>query len=260
MDAGKKALFLKWAAKMVLPAFMLMVCLMPFSARAYHPMSTDDPGTTEFRHFEVEQDADLIVEHGKADVAPGYTLFHVGAAPNLELMFFATYNYWSDNDYDLREGWSDSKVTVKYRFLGDGNGPFNLGAEMNFTLPCGDFSKGLSVGDTIISNAILFGSVGKDKFRVLLNVGSTFAPNYRTSYLAGVALEYSPTVKLALVGEVWGYSDFNQDDDLRVEWLETLAGFYWSPKEWFNLSAGDSFGLMGDAPQNRLTVAVHFLW
>lgn len=244
-----------------LGAVLFLFCfLAPLSSRAYHPMSTDDPGTTDFRHFEIEQDVDLIVEHNKADLSPGYTMLHVGVAPKLEMDFFATYNYWGDHDNDQREGWSDSKVTVKYRFLGDGSGPFNLGAEMNFQLPDGDHNKGLSCGDTVISNAILIGTVGKDKVRVLMNLGSTFAPNFRTSYLAGAGLEYTVSDKLVVVGEVYGYSDFNQNKDKRSEWLKTLYGFYWAPKDWFNLSAGESFGLGGDAPQNRSTVALHFAW
>lgn len=239
---------------------LLVGLVFPISSRAYHPMSTDDPGTTEFRHFEVEIDGDLIVEKDKADVAPGYTLLHVGLAPRLELDFFATYNMWGEHEHDQREGWSDSKVTVKYRFLGDGEEPFNLGAEMNFMLPSGDFDKGLSCGDTVISNFILLGTAGKGPVRVLLNLGSTFAPDFRTQYLAGVGLEYSVSDELAVVGEVYGYSDFNKRKDERSEWLETLAGFYWAPNDWFNLSAGESFGLGGDAPQNRTTIAVHFLW
>jgi len=241
-------------------ALFLFGFLVPFMGRAYHPMSTDDPGTTEFRHFEVEQDVDLIVERGKADVAPGYTLLHIGLAPRLELDFFATYNFWGEHAHDQREGWSDSKVTVKYRFLGDGSGLFNLGAEMNFILPSGDSDQGLSCGDTVISNLILLGTAGKGPVRALLNLGSSFAPDFRTQYLAGVELEYTVSDKLAVGGEVYGYSDFNKRKDERSEWLETLAGFYWAPRDWFNLSAGESFGLGGDAPQNRSTIALHFAW
>jgi len=237
-----------------------LLFLLPGVLRAYHPMSTDDPGTTEFRSFELESGADLISEEGQANIAPGYTMLHIGLAPRLEVDFTATYNFWGDEDFEQLSGWGDAEAGIKYRFLGDGEGPFNLGAEMNFTLPSGDSDKGLSAGDTVISEAILFGTVGKDNWRVLLNAGSTFAPDFRTSYLAGVGLEYSFSEKLVLAGELFGTSDFNDNEDERVESLETLAGFYWSPREWFNLSAGDSFGLAGEAPDNRFSAAVHFCW
>ena len=259
MDEWGKILQKK-GANIIAFVLLLIGCLTPFSSRAYHPMSTDDPGTTEFRHFEVESGMDLVVDEKDISSVPGYSLLHIGLAPGLEVGFMATYNFWGDLDVGQISGWADSKLYWKYRFLGDGDGPSNLGVEMNFTLPSGDSDKGLSIGDTVLSNAIVFATAGKGPVRVLFNVGSTFAPDFRTIYLAGVGLEYTPKDKLSLVGEVYGYSDFNQVDDHRVEWLETLAGFYWSPKDWFNLSAGDSFGLMGDAPQNRLTVAVHFLW
>jgi hypothetical protein len=232
--------------------------LTPFSLRAYHPMSTDDPGTTEFRHFEVESGVDMVFDEKDLTAFPGYTLLHVGLAPKLEVGVMATYNFWGDLDVGQISGWADSKLYWKYRFLGDGDGPFNLGAEMNFTMPSGDSDKGLSIGDTVLSNAIIFATAGKGPVRALFNLGAAFAPDFRTDYLAGVGIEYSPNDKVSILGEVFGYSDFADDEP--SEWMEALVGVYWSPREWFNLSAGDAFGLMGDAPKNRFTAAVHFLW
>jgi|GEM_PF-1529168 len=227
----------------------------------YHPLSTDDPGTTEFRHFELEWGNDFTFPESELKDISGYVQIKAGLAKSLELDFAQGWTYWRDEPGLASSGWQDATVALKYRFYGDGDGPFNFALGAIFNLPSGESKKGLSEGDDIIPTLYLIGTAGSERVRVLMNFGASFYPSSSEQdpiYLYGLALEYSLKDNLALVGEIYGESDFSKDNP--NDCLEGLVGAVYSVKDWLSLSAGIGLGLDEDSPDYRFTFASLIGW
>ena len=58
--------------------------IMASPALAYHPLSTDDPGTTEYRHFELEWGNDFIWPEKSLEESSGYLAIKSGLAPDFQ--------------------------------------------------------------------------------------------------------------------------------------------------------------------------------
>lgn len=225
---------------------------------AYHPFSTDDPGTVEFRHFEMEWGNDGVFLDSNLDDISGYLQIKSGLAEGLELDLAQTFTYWRDSDYGEPSGFGDTEVALKYRFYGDGDGAFNLGIEAIFTLPSGEEDKGLSVGDDIVPCFFIIGTAGKEPVRLILNAGATVPAEAPTAWLMGALLEYSVNEELALGIEFYGESNLRGRDS--EDALEVLVGGAYSPKDWLTLGTGVSIGLDEDSPDFRLTFSLLTGW
>lgn len=247
-----------WKRKMMLAAVGMGVFLFAFPAGAFHPLSTDDPGTTEHRHFELEWGNDGVWEDGDLVEVNAYLAIKGGLLPGLEFDTALNYVYWLDAEGEDISGWSDAEILFKYRFLGDGDGPNNLGVEAVFVLPSGESRKGLSEGDEIIPTIFLFGSVGRGAVRVLFNVGYTWLPHDLDVIPAGLGLEWALSDKFSLVGEVFTESDFRPGHDNDA--TEALAGFLYSPADNLTLSLGAGRGVSEDASDFHLTFAALLGW
>jgi len=227
-------------------------------AFAYHPFSTEDPGTTEFRHFELEFGNELLWPEGKVDEFGGYLAVKSGLAPGLEFDAAINYMYFLDVGPENLNGWGDSEMLLKYRFLGDGDGPNNLGIEAAALFPSGESDKGLSEGDDIIPTILMFGTIGQDSLRLMFNTGVTIIPEDNDSFLYHIALEWTCTERLILMTEVFGETDSEADGD--GEPVEGMAGAVYSAADWLTLSAGFGWGMSPDAPDYRFTFAALFGW
>jgi len=239
----------------------LGLVLTYFPAFAYHPLSTDDPGTTEFRHFELEWGNDFTFPESELKDISGYVQIKAGLAKNLEFDFVQAFTYWRDESELSCSGWQDAAVALKYRFYGDGDGPFNFAVSAIFNLPSGENKKGLSEGDDIIPTLYLIGTAGAERIRLLMNFGASFYPSSSDQdpiYLYGLALEYAIKDNLALVGEIYGHSDFAKDNP--NDCLEGLVGAVYSARDWLTLSGGIGLGLDEDAPDYRFRFASLIGW
>jgi hypothetical protein len=175
----------------------------------------------------------------------------------LEFDTAVSFSYCFNEDETSVSGFGDAEVALKWRFLGDGDGPFNLGLEAIALLPSGETQKGLSEDD-IIPTAFFFGTVGHESVRLLLNAGMTWYPEANDAMLYGAALEWAAHEQWTLVGEVYGESDL--EDGGENDPLEAIVGALYSPEDWLTLSGGVSFGLNDDAPDYRASVAVLVGW
>lgn len=238
--------------------FLLGLLLPFFSVYGYHPFSTDDPGTVEFRHFELEWGNDGVFEDSSLDELSGYLQVKSGLAEGLELDMAQTFTYWRDPDYGEPSGFGDAKVGLKYRFYGDGDGPFNAGLEAIFTLPSGESDKGLSEGDDIVPTFFLIGTAGKEPVRLIVNAGATTPAHQDALWLLGAILEYSVNEKLAVGVELYGESELKGKDS--EDTLEGLIGAVYSANDWLTLSASTGFGLDPDSPDFRLTFGTLIGW
>jgi hypothetical protein len=238
---------------------LLLCCLLPLPAAAYHPLSTDDPGTTEYRHFELEWGNEFFWPEAKLEESSGYLSIKSGIAPGLEIDTTLGVAYSVDTE-DLTgvSGMGDSEILLKYRFLGDGDGPNNLAVELKTLLPSGEEEKGLSAGDKMIPAAFLIGTVGGGSLRALFNAGAIFLPDDRDLFLYGTALEWSVSDKLVLAGEVQGEADveLEGDDSLTM----ARVGSLYSPVEGLTLSAALGTGLTDVSPDLHCNFGVLVGW
>jgi hypothetical protein len=239
---------------------LLLFCgLLPLPAAAYHPLSTDDPGTTEYRHFELEWGNEFFWPEGSLEESAGYLSIKSGLAPGLEIDTTLGFAYSIDTE-DLTgvSGMGDSEILLKYRFLGDGDGPNNLAVELKTLLPSGEEEKGLSEGDKMIPAAFLIGTVGDGSLRALFNAGAIFLPDDRDLLLYGTALEWSVSEKFVLAGEVQGEADVELSDDESL--MMARVGSLYSPVEGLTLSAGLGTGLNDTSPDLHCNFAVLVGW
>jgi len=246
-------------ARLLVVFFALVFLLTSTPTYSFHPLSTDDPGTTDYRHFELEWGNDLAYPEDSLEESSGYLAVKAGLAPGLEFDAALNFTYWMDTGGDYTSGWGDVEMLLKYRFIGDGDGPFNLGVETIGLFPSGERDKGLSEGgDHIIPTAFLFGTVGHGPIRILLNAGGTSVPDEDDTMLYGGAVEWSATEKMKLVGEVFGESDLEEGGG--NDPLEGLMGVLYSPRDWITLSAGAGIGMAPDSPDFHVTFATLLGW
>lgn len=219
---------------------LIVIIFLSTPALAYHPLDTEDPGTTEFRHFEMEWGNYFIFPEDSLSEVNGYLAIKAGLAPGLEFDSVLNFIYWLDleEEDNYSSGWGDVDMSLKYRFLGDGDGPFNMGIVLSATFPAG-MSRIGQCGEYITPSATLFGSVGVEKLRLFLMSGVNFLPEEKDTMSYGGALEWTLTEKLMLVSEIAGETDFEEgggNDPVRAG-----IGALFSPVEWLTLSIGGAF-------------------
>jgi len=239
----------------------LILILFPVAGYAYHPLNTDDPGTVEYRGFELESGNYFLFPETALEESCGYLAIKGGLSPDLEFDAVANYTYRLEipEEKDI-SGWRDSQFLFKYRFLGDGQGPFNLGLEGIANFPSGEKRKGLSSGDEISPTLFLIGSFGKEPVRVLVNLGWNFIPDPDDSFLFGAALEWTVNEKLILAGEIIGNNDLKN-----CEYQDPLGaslGMVYGARDWLTLSAGVGADLSesSETDDYYLTLGALFGW
>lgn len=235
-----------------------LALLLPGAALAYHPLSTDDPGTTGYRRFELEWGNHLIWPDRRLNEASGYLALKSGLAPGLEFDTALGFTYFYDENDEPTSGFGDAEFAAKYHFLGDGEGPNNLAIAVVSLLPSGESAKGLSEGDTIVPAALLIGSAGAGDWRVLANLGAIFVPDAHDLMLSGLALEWTAADRLALVAELFCEADLLRSGDDNS--LEARAGALYSPTPGLTFSAGLGAGLTEAAHDYHFTFATLVGW
>jgi hypothetical protein len=226
-------------------------------ALAYHPLDGDDPSTVEYRHFEFEWGNDLIWPGTRMEESAGYVSIKSGLYRGLELDTTIYYTSWIHAD-DRASGFGDSEILLKYRFLGDGDGPDNLGIEFRTLLPSAERDKGLSSSDKMVPTLFLIGSLGRGNFRAIANAGAVFNPDANDAMLYGLAGEWAASPDLALVAQIYGEADLEAAND--DNYMEALMGAVYSVSDNIALSAGAGAGLTRATPDLRITLAFLAGW
>ncbi len=237
----------------------IIVLALAGPALAYHPLNTDDPGTTEYGHFELEWGNDLVWPEDSLEEVGGCLAIKAGLAPGLEFDTALSFFYYLETeDDDSTSGWGDVEMALKYRFLGDGDGPFNLGIEAIGLFPSGEPEKDMTEGDLIVPTTFLFGSAGQGPVRFLFNAGVTFVPEEDDVAIYGAGIEWAASEDWTLVADVYGETDFDSEDE--NDPLECTLGAVLAANEWLTLSAGAAIGLAPDSPDYRFTFATLVGW
>jgi hypothetical protein len=176
-----------------------------------------------------------------------------GLAPGLEFDTALGFALWRDVEDRASSGFGDAEVLFKWRFLGDGAGPNNLGLEARFALPSGEEKKDLRGGDEIIPTVFLLGSLGQGDLRVLWNAGMTALPDENDLALGGLGLEWAASDRWSLVSEIYAEGDFEPGGG--NDPVEVTVGALFAAGDFLTLSSGLIVGLNDDAPAYLFTLA-----
>ena len=105
-----------------LPAFhfaaiFLLLLLVPGSLNAGPPFLTDDPEPVDFKHWEYYIASINTYQPGLATGTLPHFEVNYGPLPNLQLHLILPMNFESMGSHSFREGYGDTELGVKYRFI-----------------------------------------------------------------------------------------------------------------------------------------------
>ncbi len=128
----------------------LAAALLSASADAGPPFRTDDPEPVDYQHWEFYVFSQGTHSRGDTGgVLPGFEL-NYGAAPDLQLHLVAPIAFDKQNGQDWQQGYGDTELGVKYRFVQedeDGWRPM-VGMFPMVEAPTGNSHRNLGAGHT----------------------------------------------------------------------------------------------------------------
>lgn len=127
-------------------AGLLLLRLANQSAWAGPPYVTDDPEPVELKHWEFYAASQTAHDDsGWTGTAP-HVEVNYGAAPNLQLHVIAPFAFSKPTGSPFQEGYGDTEVGAKYRFVEESDSRPQIGEFAMIELPTGDNSRGLGEG------------------------------------------------------------------------------------------------------------------
>lgn len=224
-------------------SFILVLLVFPAAVFAARPLSTDDAGTVEKGHLEVESGFEYA-----DDTDDEYNLavcLKYGLGERWDLGVEIPYQFLEISEDDDVDGWGDIVFSSKYHFL-DETESLPAGA-LSFSIKTetGDDDKGLGSGaiDYAI-NAIL--SKELEKVTGHLNLGYTYtgAPEGEESddlFTYALAIEFPLNDSLNLVAELTAETNFEGDFDSNP--FAALVGFNYAFSESITFDLGMGWGI-----------------
>ncbi len=237
---------------------VIIICatfgLFVFDCYGARPLSTNDAGTVERGHFEVE----CGYEYAKGDADEENSLsFAVtcGIAQNLDLGVEVPYRFIDFDEGDDVDGIGDVEFTTKYTLVKETEDHPAFAMSFGVKSETGDETKGLGTGEIDYSiNGILTKKI--NKITTHLNCGYTFVgePDGEDvddlmSY--AVAVEYPLGEKLNILGEIAGETDFNGNFDNNA--CSGLFGINHCLNEDIVIDYGFGFGISDASPDYTIT-------
>ena len=223
----------------------LLVMLDCCVVYAFRPLSTEDTGIPEKGKLELETGFTYTRE-GNASNNFNFSLVSVyGLLDNMALCVELPFDVMDPDDGDTEGGFSDMALAVKTLLLPEGERLPSFSVKTMVKLPTGDEDKGLGSGET---DTTLMMVTSKTIGCATLhgNIGYTFVGGDSDSdnIVYGVALEYSATPKLALVGEA--FMETENDFDKETHTVSPLVGLRYHLTEKITLDTAFSMGICYD--------------
>ena len=195
-----------------LTLFLLAFCSPALAAR---PLSTDDAGTVEKGHLEVESGFEYA---DKSDDEYNWAAsFKCGLGERWDMGMEIPYQYIEVSESDDVDGLSDISFSSKYRFLDEAEGFPALALSFSIKTKSGSEDKGLGTGEIDYAiNTILTKEL--NKIIGHLNLGYTYVgtpkgQSHDDVFSYSLALEYPFNDRLNIVGELSGETNFEGDFD-----------------------------------------------
>jgi len=244
----------------------LALLLAAGSARAAHPLITEDTGTVGAGNHQLELTAEVARQSGDGVTVHGAqpaAVLSYGVLPNADLQLGQPYLRIVSDDGATREvtdGPLDTSLDFKWRFFE--RGALSLGLKPGITLPTGDDERGLGAGKPTWG-ALFIGSyqpagpfafhshLGYRRFRNTLGWRESLA------HVSG-AVVYSASEKLRLVADV--SADTNPLPSSYGTLRYTVLGLSYSASADLDLDAGVKFRLNGIVFDRSLLFGVTLRW
>jgi hypothetical protein len=237
-------------------AVALLALALPATARAAHPLITDDAGTAGRGNFLVEinsefaRDDEAGTEETGGELALSLT---AGLGDNLDLVLGLPYAWSKVREGGAvtseEDGVSDASVEVKWRFLE--NDGLALALKPGITLPTGDDEKGLGTGRVCYS-LFFIATREFEGWALHANLGYgrnefSLAEDDEASrhdiWHASVAAEAALTEDLTAVANLG--IETNEDRASNAHPAFALAGIIYSLSENVDIDLGMKAGLTG---------------
>ncbi len=243
-----------------------VLCVLASSARAAHPLLTEDTGTQGRGHSQLELTLDTFRD-GLAGVdvrgAQITAVYSYGIADPADLQLGLPYLRVDENEdggrRTLARGINDLSLDVKWRFFE--RGAFSLGVKPGITLPTGDDTKFLGAG-RVTWGALLIGSYEPGPLAVHTHVGYRDFRNtlgLKSSLWHGsVAATWEVVEQVKLVMDL--SRDTNPVPGFSTPLDYVIVGAIWTPVKSVDLDLGYRYGASNPALDRGLLAGVTFRW
>jgi hypothetical protein len=171
------------------------------------PFVTDDPDTTEYKHWEI--DVFSIYSHTAGEDFAQVPALEVdyGLVPDVQLHVIAPLTFDRTPGGTAEYGYGDTELGVKYRFFHETGSMPEIGVFPLVEVPTGNSGRGLGNGQTQIFMPIwLQKSFGaKKEWTTFGGGGWWFNPgqNHRNFYRFGWEIQHDLNERLTLGGEIY---------------------------------------------------------
>lgn len=233
-----------WAA-----AALLVVAVAPANAWAGRPLDTEDTGTLDPGHAEMELSGEFARNpEDRTWSAKG--VLNLGVVPRLEVRIESALLSLEPDEGRGRGGIGDSVVGLKYRLLDEADAiPAVLGG-LTLQLPTGDEDRGLGTGDVEVG-LLVAASKTLGPVTLTWNGGYTFVPRDRDLefWTLAASFEYRVTAAWSVVGEVVSTLSTGSSGDTAV----IRAGATYAVHPRVRLDAAVGFGVTRDSPDVLVT-------
>jgi len=191
----------------------LIFFIMATSSSAYgaRPLSTDDAGTVEKGHFEIESGFEYVKQNDE-EYNLSFVLKH-GVSENLDLGIEIPYKFINFRESDDTDGIGDMTITSKYRFLDESGSLPSLSLSFSMKTETGNGEESLGTSEVDYGfNGIMSKETGK--LNSHLNIGYTFVGEPgKNSFSYGWAMECQINENLNILGEITGETICDGDFD-----------------------------------------------
>jgi len=221
-------------------------------AYAARPLSTDDAGTVEKGHFEIENGFEYVKQDDEE-----YNLslaLKYGTSENLHFGVEVPYKFINFKESTNVDGMGDVKISSKYRFWDERERLPGLALGFSIKTETGDGEKSLGTSEVDYGlNGIVSKEIGK--LASHLNIGYTFVGEPGEDTLSySCAMEYPINEDLNISGEVTGETDFNGNFDDNP--FNGLVGLNYALNEVAIFDFGVGFEISDASPDYTITTGL----
>ena len=243
---------------LVLFLVIVLLVVVPSIAYGARPLATDDAGTVEKGHLEVEAGFEYVKETDKENNLS--FVLKYGVLEDLDLGMEIPYNFIDFKESVDVDGIGDIIFSTKYHLSDETENLPALALSYNIKTKIGDKDKSLGSGEIDHSLNAIFTKEIAD-FTTHINFGYTFVgepegeePDDIFSY--SFALEYAINESLNIVGEVVGETTFEGNFDENP--CNGLLGFNYALNETVVFDFGVGFEMSKASPDYQVTAGLTF--
>lgn len=237
--------------RIVIAIFFLLVC--PKLVLAGRPLSTDDAGTVERGHLELEYGYQYV---NAADNEYNWSsCIKYGLGQRWDLGVEIPYQYLEVSSGDDADGLNDIILSSKYRFFEESENRPALALSFSIKTDSGNDDKGLGTGAKDYAVNAIFSkqleTVGSHVNLGYTYVGAPEGEKHDDLFSYALALEYRLSDRLNLVGELAGETNFDGDFDDNA--FSGLTGFNYAFSDIATFDFGAGLGISEASSDYSLT-------